>query len=223
MSGQRGAIVIIDPARHTPELDGFNRLARTSPLPLTYHLPAMHSMDSLQAEDMTTARGVIIFGSASSVNERLPWQLQLEEWLMPHLQRGLPTLGICYGHQMLAYMFGGKVDYVFPDQRKHLGSRTVVMNATSCWPKAEGQLLVSHNEMVVLKPKDMTVIARSDTISIDGLAHNQLPVWSLQPHPEATLAFLKQHQLSLELDHSAFSFGHDLVDRFIQYAASHPI
>ena len=212
-------IVVIDPARQTPEIESFNHMVRMSALAATYHLPAMHGMDSLHQEDMAAARGIVILGSASSVNERSPWQIELETWLRPHLERGLPTLGICYGHQMLAFMFGGTVGYIFPDRRKHLGSRTVDMIATKCWPAARGKLMVSHNEVVTRQPAVMDIIAKSDAVAIDGLAHRDLPIWSLQPHPEATLSFLRQHQLPQDVHGPDLAFGHGLVGAFLRYVA----
>ena len=213
-------IVVIDPARQTPELDAFNNMVRTTGLAMTYHLPAMFGLESLRAEDPAAIKGLVILGSASSVNERLPWQLDLEAWLRPHLERGVPTLGICYGHQMLAFMFGGTVDYIFSDHRKHLGSRTLDMITTGPWTAAQGKLMVSHNEAVTSVPIEMQVIARSDSVAIDGLAHKRLPIWSLQPHPEATLAFLRQHQLPHDVHASELSFGHSLVSAFLRYAAT---
>ena len=40
-------IAIIDPGTRVPELDCFNQLTRRSPVPLTYHLPALFGVDSL--------------------------------------------------------------------------------------------------------------------------------------------------------------------------------
>ena len=213
-------IVVIDPARQTPELDAFNNMVRTTGLAMSYHLPAMFGLGSLQAENPDNIKAMVILGSASSVNERLPWQIELETWIRPHLERGVPTLGICYGHQMLAFMYGGSVDYIYPDRHKHLGSRIVDMIATGPWAAAKGTLMVSHNEVVTQAPGDMQVIASSPEVAIDGLAHKRLPIWSLQSHPEATPAFLHQHQLPLDVHGKSLSFGHSLVQAFLRFAAS---
>ena len=213
-----GHIVIVDPAMRAPELASLNRIALASPLPVTYHLPALFGMASLLQQDVATARGVIVLGSASSVNDRLEWQLALEAWLRPHLDQGMPTLGICYGHQMLAHLFGGRVTYMFADQRKHVGLRQVSIDATPWSPKMDGAIAVSHNEHVAAVPDCMRVIARSNDVAVDGLAHATLPIWSFQSHPEATPVFFADRKIDM-VDH-VLGFGHDLVDRFIRFAAA---
>lgn len=216
----RPHLLIIDPAVRTAETECFNRMALAAPLPLTYHLPCMYGLQSLLAEDMATVRGLVILGSASSVTDRAPWQLALESWLRPHLERGLPTLGLCYGHQMLAHMYGGQVAYVTPERTKLRGLRRVKVAATAAWPASEGALAVSHNEAVTQAPRDMRVLATSAEIAIDGLAHRTLPIWSLQPHPEATPEFLTNHGIVLPAaPATALAYGQQLVDAFLAYAA----
>lgn len=218
----RPHLLVIDPAMRIAEIECFNRMALHSPLPLTYHLPALRGMQSLAVEPMDSVRGLVILGSASSVNDRLSWQHELEEWLRPHLERGLPTLGICYGHQMLAAIFGGKVGFVSPDQRKLKGLREVTLTkATDPWSApARGMLCVSHQETVTEMPRDFDVFASSEEITLDGLCHRRLPIFTFQPHPEATPEFLQSHGISLP-DGSPLAFGHQLVDGFLRFAATY--
>jgi GMP synthase (glutamine-hydrolysing) len=213
-------IVVIDPAMNVAEVECFNRMVLRSPLPLTYHLPAMRGVQSLRAEPMEAVRGIVILGSASSVHDRHPWQLELEAWLRPHLERGLPTLGICYGHQMLATMFGGRVDYVFPDKKKHVGFRQLTLTrAAGPWAAGmQGPVCVSHRETVVEVPRDFEVFATSAEIATDGLRHTQLPIFTFQPHPEATPEFLQGRNMAPPAD-GTLTFGHGLVDTFLAFAA----
>lgn len=212
-------VVVIDPAMKIAETECFNLLVHRSPLPCTYHLPAMFGMQSLAAEDMSQARAIILLGSAASVNERVEWQTKLEGWLRPHLERKIPTMGFCYGHQMLAHMFGGKVDYVFPDQSKHVGLREVAMEATPWGKISRGKLVVSHCETVVEAPRSMRVFATSPEIGTDGLAHADLPIWSFQSHPEATIEFLASHGISTDDGAAKLAYGHGIVEDFLNFAA----
>ncbi|XXF79568.1 gamma-glutamyl-gamma-aminobutyrate hydrolase family protein [Myxococcaceae bacterium GXIMD 01537] len=217
-------ILVIDPAMRIAEVECFNRLALSSPLPLTYHLPAMRGMQSLAADPVESARGIVILGSASSVHDRLPWQHELETWLRPLLERGMPTLGICYGHQMLATMYGGKVGFVAPDQRKLKGFREVTLTRSAGpWSApARGPLCISHKETVTEVPPDFESFATSEEVPTDGLRHRHLPIFTLQPHPEATPEFLQSHGIAHEPGGAPLTFGHQLVDAFLRYAAEFP-
>ena len=162
---------------------------------------------------------MVILGSLSSVNERLPWQKELESWLMPKLQKAIPTFGICYGHQMLAHMFGGKVDYIFEDQKKHVGLREVELSPDPLWENKtlKGKICVSHNETVKQAPSEMHVIGRSPEIPIDALRHKALPIWSFQSHPEAGDAFLVQRGVKHLVTGGELEFGYSLLGRFFDW------
>lgn len=56
-----------------------------------------------------SASALIITGSASSVADREGWVLRIEEWLRDAVAAGVPTLGICFGHQLLGQALGGEV------------------------------------------------------------------------------------------------------------------
>lgn len=221
-------IMVIDPAQRRPELDAFNAMAQASPLPLSYHLPVMFGFDSFQAVNPDYLRGIVILGSGASVNDRSPWQESLEAWLRPHLDRGLPTLGICYGHQMLARMFGGKVQWIYPDGSKYLQLRQITLeselpkHAPHGWAGQSGTVVVSHQEHVAVVPSCMRVLATSSQVACDGLIHESLPIFSFQPHPEAVLATARGFGLSLPPDTGPkLAFGHGLVRAFLEFAAAH--
>lgn len=53
--------------------------------------------------------GVIVTGSPASVHDREPWSEATAEWLARAVPTGLPILGVCYGHQLLAHALGAPV------------------------------------------------------------------------------------------------------------------
>ena len=53
--------------------------------------------------------GIIVTGSPLSVTERAPWMLRLGDDLLRIGARGVPVLGVCFGHQLLARAAGGDV------------------------------------------------------------------------------------------------------------------
>lgn len=211
-------IAVIDPAVKIAEADCFNRLSLRSPIPLTYHLPKLGGMDSLH--DLPKAPdGIIILGSASSVNDAEPWQIAMNAWLLPRLQKGIPTLGLCYGHQLIAYLFGGKVDFLTPEKKKLIGFRELTLAANRLWGESvRGPLAVTHREEVIDCPKEFEVVGTTAEVKCDAIAHRQLPIWSFQSHPEATPSFLRSHSIP----HGAnppLAFGHRLLENFLDFVA----
>jgi GMP synthase (glutamine-hydrolysing) len=211
-------IMVIDPGVKTPEIDTFNNIAAISSIPCSYHLPALHGFDSFPA-GFDAVRGVIILGSAASVYENLPWQRPLEDWLRPVIDRGIPVLGCCYGHQMLACMLGGTVGYVNEEKLKLKGVRRVRILENDLFQVGETRLIVTHAEMVKTLPPNSRILARSDEIAIDGFMHENKPVFGFQSHPEATKVFLKSHEMLDDHAVSSLSNGHDIIRRFVHKAA----
>jgi GMP synthase (glutamine-hydrolysing) len=54
--------------------------------------------------------GVVVTGSKASVYWDEPWIEALLDWVGTAVERELPHLGVCYGHQVLAEALGGTVE-----------------------------------------------------------------------------------------------------------------
>ncbi len=211
-------VAIIDPCLKTAELDTFNQLARRSPLTLTYHLPGLFGTDSLRRSE-SSMLGMVMLGSSSSVYDNFPWQKELSDWILPKMKAGVPTFGICFGHQLIGHLFGAKVGFVTPAKDKLQGFRQISVEGVAPWMKlaAKGPVFVSHREMVLECPKGFRVSAKSPECAVDGLVHETLPIYSLQAHPEATPGLL--HNLKYHGPEGDLSYGHSLIDAFIQTLA----
>jgi len=220
-------IAVIDPATSHPELDSFNLLARISPLPLTYHLPCLFGMDSLRLSEKSIV-AIVIMGSGASVHEELNWQSDLMAWISSILEssdqsgKRIPMLGLCYGHQALAHLLGGKIDFIYEDRKKLQGKRNIDLKKGEFWGDAtSGPVIVSHRETVTSLGPECIITATSDTIAIEGFHHPKKLVWGFQAHPEAGLGFLANQKITIDDPHQNIRFGHALMKSFLDWTASY--
>ncbi|MEQ1503633.1 MAG: gamma-glutamyl-gamma-aminobutyrate hydrolase family protein [Myxococcota bacterium] len=214
-------VAVIDPGLRVPELDCFNRMSRRSRLPLTYHLPALFGLDSLRdAGDGAELAGIVVLGSGASVNDRVAWLDALCDWLGPRLRGGVPVLGLCFGHQLIARIGGGTVGPAFADGRKAKGLRAVSLAPDRLWGEARaGTLLVTHGEAIHTLPTGFAIVGSSEALAVEVIAHHTLPVWGFQAHPEATPAFAVNNAVPFDGPPAVLSFGHGLVDAFLDHVA----
>lgn len=215
------SVAIIDPAIKKPALTAFNDLACISPLPLTYHLPFVHGVTSLLQLDHQKIKGAILLGSNLSVNDHSFQRDILVSWLRKFLeQMKRPVFGICYGHQLLAHMYGCKISLCHPDGTRKFGLRKVKIAAdarlkiNSC----QQDVVVSHTETVSDLSPEFEVFASSDEIPYDGLRHRKHPVWTLQSHPEATQTFIYSNAMRFELPAAVKKNCYELLRRFFIFA-----
>ncbi len=209
-----GNLMVIDPSLERPEIESYNEISLFSPLKTTYHLPAIHSPKTMN-KNFADAKGVIIMGSAASVHDSYPWIPSLEQIIKSAVQKHIPILGICFGHQFLAHIFGGKVDKLWQNSKK-VGIRKVKILKNHLLRKSKKDFLIySHREGVIKCPDEFEIAATSNMVNIEGLVHKTLPIWTFQPHIEASETFSEQIGLSKsEFDKCDF-FGKQLLKSFL--------
>ncbi len=128
---------------------------------------------------------VIITGSAASVTERAPWMIRAEGWIRARIDEGIPFLGICFGHQMLAQALGGRV------VKNSLGREIGTVKAARCddddplfrgLPR-ELVLNTTHVDVVGDLPAGARVILTTSKDRHAAFAFKS-NVWGVQFHPE---------------------------------------
>jgi len=211
---QKKHLMVIDPAIVKPAIESFNRIASVAPYPVTYHLPALYGTNSLNRFNKNV-RGIIVMGSAASVNDDNKWQRDISNIVTNASANCIPVLGLCYGHQLIGHIYGGKVEPLWSGEKKQ-GKRTVRIKKSDIWgEQTSGPLLYSHQDGVTKVPPGFEIIADSDLVSTDAIASKSEPVWGFQTHPEATQAFVDDHDLPVKDAKESFRFGHSLLDKFI--------
>ena len=206
--------MVIDPAVIKPAIESYNRIALSASYHVSYHLPALYGMDSIW-QFQENISGIIVMGSAASVHDGHKWQDDITDLLLESFDKSIPVMGICYGHQLLAHICGGRVGPLW-NGKKEQGQRKVSVMENSLWGKARnGQMIYSHQDGVTQCPDDFEITAVSDMVSVDGFVSKTKPIWGFQTHIEATQAFIDNHNIPIANHQETFAFGHQILDSFI--------
>lgn len=98
---------------------------------------------------------------------------------------GVPTLGICYGHQLMAARLGGRVEKA---DSKEYGSRRLepLVEDSLVGGLASDQVWMSHGDQVLEVPPGFEVTASTDTGPIAAFQNRQTSQFGVQFHPEVT-------------------------------------
>ncbi|WP_106213543.1 glutamine-hydrolyzing GMP synthase [Glaciihabitans tibetensis] len=146
--------------------------------------------------------GIVLSGGPSSVyDEGSP---SLDPGI---LKLGVPTLGICYGFQVMAQQLGGEVANT---GLREYGATAVTLAAGSSTllgeQPADQTTWMSHGDSVSKAPEGFTVLASSASTPVAAFASDEKKMYGVQWHPE--------------VKHS--EFGQQVLENFLHRAAGIP-
>lgn len=127
-------------------------------------------------------KGIILSGSPFSVNEDKAPSVDVAAFVQQ-----LPVLGICYGAQLTAKSFGGRVDksnkreYGRAKMQQQLPD--VLLNDIS----NDSQVWMSHSDSIVALPQGFEILATTESIPVAAFRKtgtDTKPLYGLQFHPE---------------------------------------
>ena len=160
--------------------------------------------------ELAALAGIIVTGSHDMVTDRAEWSERTGQWLARAARAGVPVLGICYGHQLLAHALGGQVGY----NPSGVEMGTVEIQLT---PEGADDPLfrglppafnanASHHQQVAVLPEDAVLLARSRFEP-----HHAFRVgpcaWGVQFHPEFDAAVMRSY-----IEHEAEDLRRDGLD-----------
>lgn len=134
-------------------------------------------LDGIVPERPNLAEGWLITGSRFGAYEDHPWIPPLESFVRVTYRSGVPMIGICFGHQIIAQALGGKVE------KADTGWSTGRVEYRIEGEDRPLSILAWHQDQVVEPPADARVIGSSRECPIAMLDYRGRAL-TLQPHPE---------------------------------------
>ncbi len=127
-------------------------------------------------------KGIILSGSPFSVNDKEPPEVNISKLL-----KSAPVLGICYGAQLIAKQYGGKVAKSI---KREYGRAVLKIEKQDGLFKdltATSQVWMSHADSILQLPEAFELLATTANIPVAAFRHQgqgNLPLYGLQFHPE---------------------------------------
>lgn len=164
----------------SPLLDGLPRTAQQIKAWLAPHLPevtftATNIVDGAPLPEYRDFDGVIVGGSEFGIYDDTPWMQPLRQFLTGCRDRQKPIFGICFGHQIMADVFGGRAE------------KASVGNIVGARPfRYHGdpvEAYVWHQDQVTQVPGGARVTASASHCPVGALDYD-FAARSVQFHPE---------------------------------------
>ncbi|MCK4319422.1 glutamine-hydrolyzing GMP synthase [Candidatus Micrarchaeota archaeon] len=126
---------------------------------------------------------IILSGGPSSVFKD---ENSLGSRIIKEVYKGwnIPLLGICYGHQLIAHVLGGKVGKG-PSAEYGLG-KVFIDEEDLLFKGIKGELQVwtSHFDEVKGLPEGFVSLAHSEKCPVEAMKHKEKNIFGVQFHPE---------------------------------------
>ncbi len=124
-------------------------------------------------------KGLILSGGAHSVYDN---KINFDrKWV----ELNLPVLGICYGHQLLASLFGAEVKESKPEYGKE-DMDIIAKSKLFSGVDKKSVIWMSHRDTVRTLPRDFIQTARTNNSDNTAIENSRLNLYGIQFHPEVS-------------------------------------
>lgn len=178
---QRGTVILVLENEVDPDTRYFvPEIVRYLPDEVTIH-DAVHEGGRPSFRDID---GVVLAGSTAGVYDADEHSWIAEEKTFVHdlLTHQIPTLGICFGHQLVNDALGGRIE--------HQGLKAELVEANlrddPLFESVSSTIPAVHGDVVVKSGSGMESIASVENYEFFAARHADAPIWTIQYHPEFT-------------------------------------
>ena len=128
--------------------------------------------------------GIILSGGPSTVTKK-----NFPKVSKKIFEKKIPILGICYGLQLIAKTFGGKVNSI--QKKREFGGALLKKIKSSVLTKnffknGISKVWMSHQDAVIKLPKNFIKIASTNNSALSVIENRENKIYGIQFHPEVT-------------------------------------
>ena len=134
--------------------------------------------------DYSEVKGIILSGGPSTVTKKKYPSIPKEVFL-----KKIPVLGICYGLQLIAKLFGGTIKSA--SKKREFGRATLLKKNKSLLTKKffnlnNQSVWMSHQDAVFKLPKKFKTVASTKASRLAIIENSKAKIYGIQFHPEVT-------------------------------------
>ena len=134
-------------------------------------------------KDFSKIKGIILSGGPSTVNRKkfpkIPKKI---------FSKKIPVLGICYGLQLIAKLYGGKIKS--SNKKREFGRAVIFRKRNSLLTKnflsRKRTVWMSHEDAVIKLPKNFKTIGSTKNSKLTIIENSKEKIYGVQFHPEVT-------------------------------------
>ena len=180
---------LVSPAnreRHGSYPEMFEKMIAAADPTVTFDTVSIPAGEKLP--DIGGLGSILITGSSAGVYDNFDWIAPLEDFVRAAHGAGVPMVGVCFGHQLIAQALGG----VARKSEKGWGLGRHVYDVAPGNDIVDGAriaLAASHQDQVITPPPGAKTILSSDFTEHAGLLYPGGTTMSVQPHPEFSAGY----------------------------------